>query len=386
MRTSTPTEPKAKHTGPQGRLLDVLSTGDTTSPLATGRFARTDRLRQKAYRVEPTRLGALQARALADGATRPTEGSAEWDVAGRGKQRCILPRSIDLMKHQGDSYLVPDKAKHMSRLYLKVRCRICEPCLKARGSYWKLAAMREIVIAQRTWFLTLTFGEDWRLRARYSADLRLAKAGIEKPCAKDIFAARLKELGPEVTRFLKRLRKNSKSSFRYLLIWEDHKCECEECEPLPKSLPGHYGFPHAHLLLHEKQGQTVPWSDIDRSWNAGFHKSKLVQAADPKEIHKKAAYICKYLSKSMLSRVRASLGYGSTVTEAPTHSRGPTCLDPDVKPLADLSDPKGGVAPSKTQRDDDEHRRHATHETKQTTTTVVVPDASRENMRTIKNA
>lgn len=246
--------------------------------------------RNQPFRTDDLRLGALQARALAEGGTRKGRHGAEWNVAGKGKMRCISPRAIHLLVHEGLNTPVGPA------LYLEARCRICEPCLKARASYWKLAAIREIERAQRTWFVTLTVRPEERLRVIYAADLRLAKAGVEDRCPKEVFRAQLKVLSPHVTRFLKRLRKQSLARFRYLLVWEHHKD----------------GFPHAHLLIHERSGSLTKRLVQDQ-WKLGFSNCKLVGAAEG-GFHKAAAYTCKYISKSMLARVRASILYGGEET------------------------------------------------------------------------
>lgn len=97
-------------------------------------------------------------------------------------------------------------------------------------------------------------------------------------------------IGPEITRYLKRVRKESKSSFRYLLVMEAHKS----------------GLPHYHMLLHEKPfGGEIPKRILKYQWHLGHTDFKLVDDAQHK-----AEYMCKYLAKSLLARVRASKGYG----------------------------------------------------------------------------
>ena len=199
---------------------------------------------------------------------------------------------IDLMTHESSTTPVGP------RLFLKVRCRACEPCRKARASYWKLGAIAEILSSSRTWFVTGTVRPEERLRVIYAADLALAQAGVTNPTEKEVFSARVKALSPHVTRFLKRVRKGRRTEdeaalpFRYLLVWEAHTD----------------GFPHAHLLLHE-QGKPITKRRIEREWRLGFSKPKLVISV-PEDIHKAAAYVCKYISKTMLCRVRASQNYG----------------------------------------------------------------------------
>lgn len=96
-------------------------------------------------------------------------------------------------------------------------------------------------------------------------------------------------LGPELTKSLKRMRKNTKSRFRYIAVFERH------CD----------GYPHLHLLLHE-QGQPLTKRDIQAEWRLGFSQCKLVDQGP-----KAAFYVAKYLSKEAAARVRASLRYGN---------------------------------------------------------------------------
>ena len=264
---------------------------------------RADRHRRP-FRMDDIRIGALQAKALAQGGSRKGRHGVEWNVAGKGKWTCIQPREVMLLVHEGQNTPVGPSAT------LRVRCRNCEPCLKAWSSYWKICAMKEIESAHRTWFITLTVRPEERLRVEYAASQSLDRNGCTDRCPKVVFRERLKALSPHVTRYLKRLRKAANARFRYLLVWEDHKCPCDLCEPEEKSLPGHYGFPHAHILLHEIQG-AVSSRCIEAQWPLGFSKPKLIDEAVGGEAHKYAAYVCKYISKSMLCRVRASLGYGS---------------------------------------------------------------------------
>ena len=294
---------KPKITAERG--LDVLSTsqtaGLTLAKARKGGRSGTVRLktRQGRYRVDQTQLGALQGRAAREGGVTysPWADSHQrmaWLVCGKGRDQCIQPREVVLQS--GEDEATP----FGSALELHVRCRICEPCLKAKAAWWKLRAMAEIGASERTWFITLTWRPEDRLKADYSADRALRQAGIRTPTPKQLFVARAGYLGPIVSKWLQRIRKGLRTegevsvSFRYLLVWEEHAD----------------GFPHAHLLLHEKRGQTVTKRRVQREWQSGFSNCRLVVTHSPDDIHKSAAYVCKYLTKSMLARVRASTRYG----------------------------------------------------------------------------
>lgn len=172
----------------------------------------------------------------------------------------------------------------------KVRCRRCGTCLKARSRLWTARALVECGQHARTWFGTLTVAPERRFWARLKAEQTLLAGGWE-PWEALTSTERLRaierELSPEVTRWLKRVRKASSASLRYLLVVEAHKD----------------GFPHYHCLVHEAQG-TVTKRHLQEQWRYGFSKWNLVEG------HKPAYYVCKYLNKSAQTRVRASRRYG----------------------------------------------------------------------------
>lgn len=269
--------------------------------LSTSQTALRFRLKTRKGRfvVDQTTLGALQARALVEGGTvyspwGDVHRRAVWPVCGRGRDRCIKP--VLIVMNSGEDEATPVG----SAIEIHVRCRRCEPCLKAKSAFWKLRAMHETGQSTRTWFVTLTWSDAALLRALYAVDA----SGLDKS---QLFAARLKYLAPQVTKWLQRIRKGLRTcgetqvSFRYLLVWEEHDSE--------DTAENRRGMPHAHLLIHE-QGQTISKRRVEREWKEGFAKARLVEGVNPAEIHKAAAYVCKYIAKSMLSRVRASAGYG----------------------------------------------------------------------------
>ena len=293
--------------GSAERGLDVLSTSQTAGLTVGGASPRL-RTRKGPYLVDQTQLGALQSRALREGGAlySPWDDMCPrtfWPIAGKGRDRCIKPVVVVLNNGEEGPPLPGGSA-----IELHVRCRICEPCLKAKAAYWKLRAMAEIGQGARTWFVTLTWETADLLRVDLAAAKALRTAGVVSPSKKEIFAARLKYLSPVVTRWLQRVRKGLRRNgedqvaFRYLLVWEEHDSDATD--------PLRVGMPHAHLLIHEQLGQTVTKRRIQREWTAGFSSARLVDATDPEEIHRGAAYVCKYIAKSMLSRVRASKQYG----------------------------------------------------------------------------
>ena len=231
------------------------------------------------------------AKAIEAGADRPTAFRFEWNVAGK----CEFPQGIELhyRKRQKADLLrdcdsVPGQC---FRLMMEVKCRRCVQCLKARQREWTQRAIEEIRGAQRTWFGTLTLTEEQHAIYVARAAVRCARSNTDyeaqEPSAR--FYDRAKEIGPDLQRWLKRVRKASQARLRYMLVAESHES----------------GAPHFHCLIHEGQGgRPILKAQLREQWSLGFSRWKLVEGNGA------AYYACKYLSKQSYGRVRASLAYG----------------------------------------------------------------------------
>jgi hypothetical protein len=156
-----------------------------------------------------------------------------------------------------------------------------------------------------------------------AASLRLAAQGVDfddLPEAEQ-FRERHREIGPEITKWLKRVRKNSGASLRYVLVAEPHTGKSG------KGSGANLGLPHYHLLIHEAdESSPLRARHMRDSWSLGFSKVILVDQ-DAELRH--AAYVAKYLSKSASARVRASQGYG----HAQQLPQAIVVQNDDVKPL-----------------------------------------------------
>lgn len=213
-------------------------------------------------------------------------------AADRGAGDCLRPIEI-AYRGLPDPERVKLRLEPNSRAIARydARCRKCEPCLTHRRRLWTARAIAECAVASRTWFGTLTFAPVERVKHLYRAQLRRSRqtgAPWAKADEAEQFRLIVDEAGSEVTRYLKRLRKDV-GRFRYLLVSEAHKD----------------GFPHFHLLVHEL-ATDVKKRQLDENWHQGFAKWRLVPLGDPVG----ARYVCKYLNKSALTRVRASQRYG----------------------------------------------------------------------------
>lgn len=190
---------------------------------------------------------------------------------------------------------------------IEAPCRRCAQCLRRRAADWAKRARSEIGRASRTWFGTFTLEPEEQWLAQLRAEAHLRENGV---CWSDLdedeqFLERHKAISRDFTLYFKRVRKGGSyfdessrktryqppSSLRYVLVAEKHKS----------------GDPHYHALIHETPG-TNPVVErwLRKQWLLGISEFTLVKAEDDT-----ARYVAKYLSKSNLARVRASVGYGN---------------------------------------------------------------------------
>lgn len=182
------------------------------------------------------------------------------------------------------------------------RCRKCAPCLAHRRKLWTARAIDELHVSSRNWFATLTVNPEKRFLVKVDAASRAKAAGHGEwwqMSTEDQFIYLGKVLAEEITRWFKRVRKKSGTSFRYLLICEPHAD----------------GFPHYHALIHE-QALPVTKRCLEETWRYGFSQFRLMDGSS-----RTARYVSKYLSKDARTRVRASRHYGRahkerSITEA----------------------------------------------------------------------
>lgn len=216
-----------------------------------------------------------------------------WSVTWNAARRCEAPVFRTLKGaatgSYGEAYGASD---HHPTGYLDmwVPCRRCRPCLAKKAAHWRLRAIAEISCSPRTWFGTLTFDAGYRWRIRAAARSAFADHEWASLSREQQGSALAKEANKYLTLWLKRVRSETGAGFRYCTVWELHKD----------------GTPHAHLLLHELAPDLpVRYRVLSRQWVYGFSNLKLVEEGE-----EAARYVAKYLAKSPLTRVRASVGYG----------------------------------------------------------------------------
>lgn len=233
----------------------------------------------------------LASKAQASGATRLSLTLWEWDISGRCRdpQTRHMHGRVDTVNTK---YVIIGKGANPNSIgvIMHVKCRKCDLCRDERRRLWAARAKTETQQAVRTWFGTLTLSPEAHMRVLSNARARLSKGGTDFDALPigEQFLERHREIGPELAKYLKRIRKNSGASLRILQVAEAHKS----------------GLPHYHLLVHE-QDPALPIRKhvLKEAWALGFSAWKLTEP-------ERAGYLCKYLSKNSVARVRASLNYG----------------------------------------------------------------------------
>lgn len=176
-------------------------------------------------------------------------------------------------------------------VYVETRCRKCQRCLRHRQRKWTAWALTETSRASRTWFMTLTLSPEEQWQATMKACQAEAKqGGVFELLPEDLqFRARCGVLAPQLTRYVKRVRKNSGAPLKYLFVTERHKS----------------GLPHFHALFHELDpARPLRKRTLQSAWGLGFSNCSLVRDG------RTARYVCKYLAKEAITRVRSSIAYG----------------------------------------------------------------------------
>lgn len=190
------------------------------------------------------------------------------------------------------------KGRRSMELSFPAPCRKCDKCQRFRRMRWRQRIINEVLMCSgRTWFLTLTFAPV------HLAGVLLEARAIErngKPRGEAIEMAAY----DHVQRYLKRLRKNSGTKFRYVAVPEYGE---------------KHGRLHYHVLLHEVE-RPILKRTLQGAWRGSFSSAKLVDEETDRGVLGAASYVAKYLAKSG-GRVRASLRYGATPDEPKTAPR-----------------------------------------------------------------
>jgi len=216
-----------------------------------------------------------------------------WDVS----RDCDRPVPVTLHSRATGSLrrLKAGKPIPGIELVMLTPCRRCLVCLRKKARLWRYRALSEIQVAPRTWFGTLNTRPDFDVWCDHVAATE-TRDFWSLPLEKK-FAPRVKVMGREVTKYLKRVRKNSGVPIRYLLVSEQHNSE--------NTSDWKRGRPHFHMLVHEYPNSPMRKHFLDDAWHHGFSQWRLTRDQEA------AWYVSKYITKSNDARVRASLDYGS---------------------------------------------------------------------------
>lgn len=240
----------------------------------------------------------MAARALRAGGRQVSPGTVEWDLSGNcqmGYTREVTARrSPEHRRYRIDKWIVGGRWMQPTRytVLLVTRCRRCVNCRRVRSNLWRHRAQAETRMAHRTWMGTLTLRPAEYYKALTRARQKEQEQGIDFETLPETerFALIHAQIGPELTRYMKRVRRDR--PLRFILVCEAHKS----------------GVPHYHALVHEPYpDMPVNWETLSKQWFLGFSKWKLVDDANLG-----GSYVSKYLTKDALARVRASVEYGET--------------------------------------------------------------------------
>lgn len=240
---------------------------------------------------------ALFKRGLTEGGSRKSLARLEWVVAGN----CLRPvsRNVDARPaaESNERYIMVSRETAVPlQIDLDVRCRRCQNCLRYRKALWAAKAVTEYRLAVRTWSGTFTLRPDEHEMVRHLCVAEAAKVNqdFDVLSPDERFSRRHGKISKWLTLWLKRVRKNSGARIRYMMVCEAHVS----------------GLPHYHALIHETcLNLPVSKRILQGAWPHGFTNFKLL----PADESWRATYACKYLSKDILARVRASIAYGNTL-------------------------------------------------------------------------
>lgn len=227
-------------------------------------------------------------KAITAGAQRTGASSCIWKVHGDCLEPFVKVHKGTPRAKSGERYWVWTPERR-STLYVEMwlRCNHCRTCLMNRARLWSRRIRYETENAPRSWFGTLTLNPQQHVQCELLAQSN--NRAYFQLTPRQQLKERLAVSGSEVTRYLKRVRKQATGKLRFVCVTELHKS----------------GYPHYHLLIHEQVRGCVLHKMLANQWSWGFEKWRVL---DPQTAP--AWYLCKYLTKENIDRVRASIRYG----------------------------------------------------------------------------
>lgn len=235
-------------------------------------------------------VAALMRKALAAGATRLSASSVRW-LCHADCENPWVQTHVGRPADEGSKFYAWDPSRKFTlHVEIWLRCNRCPNCNRYRSRLWRWRINYELMNAPRSWFGTLTMAPE--RHAYCEALARVKEGGPTAFYALEPWRQRkavLNVSAEEVTRYMKRLRKKATDRLRFVCVTEYHKS----------------GLPHYHILVHEQVRGCVTHRALSKTWTWGFEKWRVA----PNE-PRIAGYLCKYLTKSNVARVRASVRYG----------------------------------------------------------------------------
>lgn len=165
-------------------------------------------------------------------------------------------------------------------------CRRCAKCRQFRQMRWRERCVNELLLAVRSWWVTLTLSPSM-LRSVEAEAMRMFAKKPSLTMTQCIERCAYQD----VNLYFKRLRHHIGGRFRAVVVFE---------------LGEKTGRPHWHLFLHEVDRPIVK-SLIEREWRGIVHARLVNLDNGPQGV---ATYLTKYLTKSLDHRPRASRHYG----------------------------------------------------------------------------
>ena len=203
----------------------------------------------------PDKVIRLLNHALEHGAVKTGFASYHWNIA----PNCSNPYTVEKWGKTTTDAFHDRKGVPLVYLTIDTKCRKCTNCLRSRSNDWNRRAISEVKVAARTWFATFTI--DPYHRYMVLSETRYRVPAFEMIERERQFTEQVKTVNVEITKYLKRLRKETKVPFKYLIVAEKHKD----------------GSPHFHGLFHEiSPDHPLRKEVLQRQWKFGFTSFKLV--------------------------------------------------------------------------------------------------------------
>lgn len=252
----------------------------------------------------------IHTRARVSGCIPDENKDIVWKMAGN----CTAPAKIST-KSQEVYY--NGKLNMLPRwVTLVVRCRKCVQCRLTRSWVWSDRAALEAAKGGRVWWCTFTLKPELQYIAELQAIEQAKNEGDEfwRLDARKQFALRTKYCRIHLSKMFWRMRKGLRTGyFNKNIVDIGGKAQAEIIPPLNfrymvVAEPHQSGNPHFHALIYE-QGPTQIKSNWLNHYASITGHSSFELARSPVKCSR---YITGYLSKSPISIISASLGFGKT--------------------------------------------------------------------------